>query len=108
VGTIAFKSMLIEEQFLTILHPPECPLVIISGMLLGLAPSESTGTMRVLKQFLPSGSFYDVAGEKIHKEHLSTQIVCAQKENQTIVCEKDQALMQLTSGGRGAGMGHRA
>ena len=65
-------------------------------MRLGLALPESSGTQRVLKQCLPSGSFYDVAGEKIHKEHLSTQIVCAQKENQTIVCEKDQALMPLT------------
>lgn len=65
-------------------------------MLLGLVLSENSDTMRVLKQSLPSGSFYDVAGEKTHNEHLSTQIVCAQNQTQIRACEKDQTFMQLT------------
>lgn len=53
--------------------------------------------MKVLKQSLPSGGFYDVAGEKTHSEHLNTQTVCAQNQNQIRVCQKDQTLMLLTS-----------
>lgn len=53
--------------------------------------------MKELKQSLPSGGFYDVAGEKTHSEHLNTQTVCAQNQNQIRTCQKDQTLMLLTS-----------
>lgn len=53
--------------------------------------------MKVLKHSLPSGGFYDVAGEKTHSEHLNTQTVCAQNQNQIRACQKDQTLMLLTS-----------
>lgn len=66
-------------------------------MLLGLVLSENADAdaVKLLKQSLPSGGFYDVAGEKTHSEHLNTQTVCAQ--NQIRACQKDQTLMLLTS-----------